>query len=116
DWWPTAIALLDDGSLVVVDGKGKGTGANPIAWKPSQGDITDRMRGSIQVIASPDTATLAAGKNDLETSTDVSKLAGRPEVDWGGGDYDFPVPETNTGDPSKRIQHVVFVVKENKTF
>jgi DNA-binding beta-propeller fold protein YncE len=116
DWWPTAIALRDDGTLVVVDGKGKGTGPNPIAWKPSQGDITDRMKGSIQVIASPDAATLAAGKDALDKSTNVAALAGWPKVDCGGADYDFPIPETNTGDASKLIQHVVFVVKENKTF
>lgn len=116
DWWPTAVTVRDDGSLVVVDGKGQGTGAEPIAWKPGQGDITARMRGSIQVIAKPDAATLTAGRTAIDASSDLTKIAGQSKVDCGGAAYDFPIPETNTGAPSSIIQHVIFVVKENKTF
>ncbi|GAC1355051.1 MAG: hypothetical protein NVSMB47_08490 [Polyangiales bacterium] len=116
DWWPTALATRADGSLVVVDGKGKGTGANPIAFKPSEGDITARMRGSIQVIPRPDAAALTAGKAQVAAATDLGKLPGASKVDCGGAPYDFPIPETNGAGPSTRIKRVVFVVKENKTF
>jgi len=73
---PTALAVREDGSVVVVNGKGHGTGANPIPFKPSEGDITDRMRGSIQLVATPDAAMLSAGKTDVDAATDVGKLAG----------------------------------------
>ena len=116
EWWPTAVTLRTDGALVVVNGKGKGTGANPIAFKPSQGDNTDRMRGSVQLIPAPDAATLTAGATQFESATDLGKLAGASKVDCGGAPYDFPIPETNGAGASSKIKHVIFVVKENKTF
>ncbi len=116
DWWPTAVALRDDGALVVVNGKGKGTGANPIPFKPSQGNDTELMRGSIQLVPKPDAATLTAGTAALEAATNLGALPGATKVDCGGNPYDFPVPETNTAAASTQIKHVIFVVKENKTF
>jgi hypothetical protein len=116
EWWPTAITLRADGSLVVLNGKGRGTGANPIPFKPSEGDITDRMRGSIQLVPTPTAKTLSDGNAVVEAATQVGNLGGTSKVDCAGAPYDFPVPSTNTDGPSKLIKHVVFVVKENKTF
>ncbi len=116
EWWPTAVTLRPDGALVVVNGKGSGSGANPIAFGPSEGNITEILRGSIQLVPSPDAAELTAGKTTNDAATDLGKLPGAPKVECSGAPYDFPVPATNTDGPSTRIEHVVFVVKENKTF
>jgi hypothetical protein len=113
DWWPTAVALRSDGSLVVITGKGHGTGPAPT---PNGDSITNKMRGSIQLVSTPDAAMLSAGKATVEAASNVGALAGAPKVDCGGAAYDFPVPETNTKGPSDKIKHVVFIVKENKTF
>lgn len=114
EWWPTAVALREsDGGLVVVNGKGTGSGANPIAFKPSEGNITDLMKGSLQVIPA---ATIAAAKPTVDALTDLDKLEGASKVDCAGAPYDFPVPATNKEGPSKKIKKIVFAVKENKTF
>ncbi|MGZ3417290.1 MAG: bifunctional YncE family protein/alkaline phosphatase family protein [Polyangiales bacterium] len=116
EWWPTAVAIRpSDSAVVVVNGKGKGTGANPEPFKIGEGNITEIAKGSIQINPKPDAATLTAGKSAVDAGTDLGKLAGAPKVDCGGAAYDFPVPETNT-EPSKLIKHVVYVIKENKTF
>ncbi len=117
EWWPTAVTVRADGSVVVVSGKGRGTGNVPVPFGPGEGDITDRMKGSIQFLATvPDAAALTAGKDAVGKYTDVSKLEGASKVDCAGAPYDFPVPDTNTAGASKQIQHVVFIVKENKTY
>jgi YVTN family beta-propeller protein len=112
DWWPTAVTATSSGNLVVVNGKGWGTGAED----PSTGSITGQMRGSIQVISPSDLATAEADTAGFARRTNPSSQPGVPTVDCGGGADDFPIPLTNTEGPSKQIKHVVFVVKENKTF
>lgn len=116
EWWPTAVTLRgSDSALVVVNGKGRGTGANPIAFKPSEGNITSLMRGSLQVVAASELATFT-GKTAVDALTDLGKLAGASKVDCAGAPYDFPIPATNTEGPSKVIKKIVYVIKENKTF
>jgi hypothetical protein len=116
DWWPTAVALRQDGALVVITGKGHGTGPDTTPFGPGEGDITDHMRGSIQLITTPDAAALTAGKATVEAATNVGALAGASKVDCAGAAYDFPIPADNVSGPSTKIKHVIFVVKENKTF
>jgi DNA-binding beta-propeller fold protein YncE len=117
EWWPTAVAVRPtDRAIVVVNGKGRGTGANPIAFGPGEGDITTRMRGSIQLVGAPDAAALEAGKRAVDAATDLAKLPGASKVECGGAPYDFPIPQTNGEGPSKQIKRIVFIVKENKTF
>lgn len=116
EWWPTGVALRSsDSALVVINGKGRGTGSNPIAFKPSEGNITNLMKGSVQVVGATELATFS-GKTNIDALTDLSKLEGASKVDCAGAPYDFPVPATNTEGPSKVIKHVVFAIKENKTF
>jgi hypothetical protein len=116
DWWPTAVSLRQDGSLVVVSGKGHGTGPDTTPFGPGEGDITDHMNGSIQLVPTPDATALTAGKATVEAATNVGALAGASKVDCGSAPYDFPIPADNKSGPSTKIKHVIFVVKENKTF
>lgn len=116
EWWPTAVTLRSsDSALVVVNGKGRGTGANPIAFKPSEGNITTLMKGSVQVVGQAELGTFT-GKTAVDALTDLAKLEGAPKVDCAGAPSDFPVPATNTEGPSKVIKRIVFAIKENKTF
>jgi len=116
EWWPTAISLRSDGALVVVNGKGRGTGPNPTFFGPGDGPIVKQMRGSIQLADAPDAAALTAGKAAVEKMTHVDQLEGSSKVDCAGAPYDFPIPETPDKGPSLRIKRVVFLLKENKTF
>jgi hypothetical protein len=109
-WWPTAVRLAGS-DLVVVTGKGRGAGADPTPYKVGGGGgVTSLTRGSIQIVpgAVVDTATVDASR---KTTT----AEGYPTVECPGS-YDFPVPLTNTGAPSDKIKHVVYVLRENKTF
>jgi WD40 repeat protein len=110
-WWPTAIRLRGDGSLVVTSAKGHGTG-------PATGTLTtpDLTRGAIALIPPPTTDDLVAMSATVVASRQANSASGYPSVACTGKTYDFPVPLTNAGDPSAQIQHVVYIVRENKTF
>ena len=110
-WWPTAIRLRADGSLVVTSAKGHGTG-------PATGTLTtpDLTRGAVALIAPPSPADLVGTSATVVASRQTSVLSGYPTVSCPTKTYDFPIPLTNQGAPSAQIQHVVYVVRENKTF
>lgn len=103
-WYPTAVALTPDGAkLVMISAKGFGVG-------PSSSTKSLANRGSISIAPLPDDATLRL----LE-----EKIAGynsRPSrlFDIDPNRFDNPVP-FERGGPTP-IKHVLFVVRENKTY
>ena len=115
-WWPTGILVDADGSLVVINGKGHGTGPDLTQQGPSYGVITDLMAGSVQRIPASEFANLAKHSADVQMGHELGKLKGNPEITCPAGADDFPIPATNTAGPSKLIKHVIFVVRENKTY
>jgi len=116
-WWPSDIVVLSDGSLVVPNIKGHGNGPVDEQLEPDDGDGMEGAGGGIQKIPAPDPAAFTAGSTQVWANDDVSQLAGAPQVTCpDGGAYDFPIPATNTGAPSTAIQHVIFIVRENKAF
>ncbi len=115
-WLPTAIALREDGSLVILNGKGHGTGTDGRPYPWAKGPITDRMRGSVQLVPAAALADLDAATKTVDENLRLEDVAGRPEVTCPAGADDFPVPKDNTSGPSKIIKHVILVVRENKTF
>jgi hypothetical protein len=116
-WWPSDVVVLSDGSLVVPNLKGHGNGPNAISVPPDDGDGMAGASGGIQKIPAPSTSDLSTGATAVFADDDVSQLAGHSVVDCpDGGAYDFPIPATNTGSPSSRISHVVFIVRENKAY
>lgn len=106
-WYPTDLALTPDGrTMVVVHGKSGSLGPNPGR------DIKDWVAGTVM------TVDLAAG--DLAAWTaQVEANYRRPETVFpfefpAECEPPFPIP-LHPGDPTP-IEHVVLVVKENKTF
>ena len=106
-WYPTSLGLLNGKTLVVTNGKGLGAG--PLG-SYDLGDESGKqnMQGSVSLI---DLSTL-----DLSAATaQVRKNLRRPSEVY---PFDcqgiFPVP-TKPGSPTP-IQHVVLIVKENKTY
>jgi len=108
-WWPTALKLRDDGSLVVATAKGHGTG-------PSSGtaSVEDLTKGSVALIAPPALSDLDAMSDTVVASRQTS--SGFPTVTCPPRTYDFPIPLTNTVGPSGDIQYVVWIVRESKSF
>jgi DNA-binding beta-propeller fold protein YncE len=116
-WWPTGVMVAADGGLVLVNGKGHGTGTNDMQYTWGQGPITTLMHGSVQYVP-------PASLSDLTTSTAVvdqghllGGLQGAAAISCpAGAAYDFPVPTLDTTGPSQQIKHVLLVVRENKTY
>lgn len=115
-WWPTGVIVDNDGSLVIINGKGHGVGADLSDLDWSQGNITEMMRGSVQRVPAAELANLAAHTKVVETGRNIDKLPGAPTITCPAGADDFPIPATNTDGPSKIIKHVILVVRENKTY
>lgn len=109
-WWPSGVVVLADGSLAVTSIMGHGTG-------PRQPDQEyELLHGSIQRIPAPSTADLTSGEAAVAKNNAVATQPGYPQVQCPSGVSDFPIPPTNTGKPSPVIDHVILVVRENKTF
>jgi hypothetical protein len=110
-WWPSGIVAHPDGGLTIVNLRG-----HPIGPVDSQADGDNQMKGSIAHVPPPSQADLAAGEAQVSATLAVGAAPGYPTVECPAGADDFPVPATNTAGPSKLIQHVFFIVRENKTF
>jgi len=113
-WWPSGLAVLPDGSLIVINLRGHGGGPIPEPFEFGDNDIGLRMAGSIQRVPLPTPAELTAGAERVHTDNLVGAQPGAPAVT--GGEDDFPVPLTNDAGPSSRIEHIFFILRENKNF
>lgn len=98
--YPTALDLVD-GQLLIAEGKGDGAGPNDGA------SVRNRMRGSVSVVA-------LDGLDLAQTTAQVKANFRRPAdlFDFSCEGV-FPVPDA-PGEPTP-IEHVVLIVKENKT-
>ena len=84
-------------------------------WAIGDADIDARMRGGVQRVPKPSAADLASGDAAVAANGALKSLAGTPTVSCPSGADDFPIPTTNAA-PSKAIQHVFFIVRENNGF
>lgn len=109
-WYPTAVAVLGDGSLLVTSGKGLGLG--PFDHYPG-GDNYSYMQGVLQVIPRPSDADLKAGSAAVVANLDRPRsYQASPTCTQQPGAFPLPV------DASARtpIEHVFLLVRENKTY
>ncbi len=111
-WWPTAVTVDPaTGTIYVANGRSHGTpGLN------TDGDDGTYLRGSVQAVPYMDMTALTAATTTAEADDDVQGYTGQSTVQCNGAPYDFPIPQKNTDGPSSRIEHVVFIERENKTF
>lgn len=112
-WYPTYAHVLADGTLLILNGKHTGTGANTT---PGETDILDLLGGSLQIVPAADLTpeNLTAWETEVATNNDRATRF-QEVVCPADAEYDFPIPQPGTG-PSRAIEHVVVVVRENKTF
>ncbi len=111
-WFPARVEVSPDGkTLYVANGKGFGAGPNggPNFHEGPAGDyIGDITRGVVSILPVPTDASLG------ELTEQVLHNNGFVPEKHPARPADFPVP--SPGRPSAKIQHVVFIVKENRTF
>ena len=115
-WWPGGVAVRDDGALVIASLRGKGEGPSTTQFDLSTGEMTDVMRGGVQVVPSPSLAELGAGDAYVTAAISVASQPGQPTVSCPTATYDFPIPQKTSDGPSKVITKVVLIVRENKNF
>lgn len=106
-WYPTAIAQLHD-TLFVANGKGAGTGPNPGGPQPDESRVRHggdpdtsytlgQIRGSLSIIPAA-----RGGLNLTALTARVIRANG-----W---------DSTHTGTAYPPLQHVIYVLKENRTY
>jgi len=121
-WYPTAARVAADGRLFVLNGRGARSYPNPGGPSPLQQpepvhvgirevEYVGRIqKGSLSIIPPPDDATLATYTNEaLENSPYRDE-----KLDGVMGPPGNPIP-LRPGGPTP-IQHVLYIVKENRTY
>jgi YVTN family beta-propeller protein len=102
-WFPSMVALsADDRTLIISSAKGLGSGPNGgqgFVDPPQGATAVDVMKGTLQIVALPDERQLAAQTEQVIANT--YRSGGSSGSDRSGG---------------FGIRHVVFIVKENRTF
>ena len=107
-WYPTAVAVAGDGTLVIASAKGLGAG--PLSDSP---DKNDYQQGVVEVVPMPSLAELMAG--DAQVHANVLRPHDyEVKVDCTGATRHFPLP-VQRGDDTP-IKHVFLIVRENKTY
>jgi DNA-binding beta-propeller fold protein YncE len=122
-WYPTSITALDDGTIAVLNGKGRGSKPNPRGPNPTvRPEPLHRGVASIQYVGRIQTGTVQfvppfdAGQLDVYTNT---VYRGTPynsdllRTNFIGANIDQFAKKPNHPSP---IQHVIYIIKENRTY
>jgi len=109
-WYPTAVAVLPSGGLAVTNAKGLGGG-------PSSGTSFDFgiMKGTLSILDTPPAdAELQTMAQDVADNNQRPTAVGPQVTCPAGEECHWPLPP-EAGLPTP-IEHVVLVVRENKTY
>ncbi len=124
-WYPTAVAVTPDGKTLLVGvGKGNQTRPNPIDGGPGLNlgaqlsrralpwpYIGTTLSGSLSIVPVPDAKQLVAHTEQVYRNCPYTdRLLGEAKTPA----EPSPIP-TKVGDPSP-IKHVIYVIKENRTY
>jgi DNA-binding beta-propeller fold protein YncE len=107
-WYPTAVAVRADGSLLIASAKGLGAG--PSDHSP---DKNDYMKGTLEVVPMPSAQDLALGDDTVHANLERPKSY-EVQLSCTGTPAAFPLPASK-GAPTP-IEHVFLIVRENKTY
>ncbi|MBV8842747.1 MAG: beta-propeller fold lactonase family protein, partial [Bryobacterales bacterium] len=121
-WYPTALRMLADGRLLIVNGRGGGSYSNPHYPGPTSADIVDRQgTARREYVGSMQTGTMSV----IDPLTDESLNAYTAEAmslspyrDSQLDNSSLPgdsVIYSRPGRPSP-VEHVIYIIKENRTY
>ena len=117
-WYPSGVALAKDGkTLFVINAKGLGAGPNKGYqqgnYAPPTQYIGSMMHGTLSIIESPSEDKLEKWTQQVIHNNGFNE---RDKVRFDSeGEHNGSVVPRRVGDPSP-IKHVIYVVKENRTF
>jgi DNA-binding beta-propeller fold protein YncE len=106
-WYPTAVALRSDGTLLIASAKGMGGKA--VAPGVEKGSA---MQGTLQVVSMPSDDDLRNGDTTVHDNLMRPKLY-ETQLSC-TGTPSFPLPPKPGADTP--IKHVFYIVRENKTY
>lgn len=113
-WYPTAVRALADGRVVILNGKGTQSYANPRGPQPhmphAEEYVARLQRGSAQIVPPFDEAQLAEYSRTVLANTPY-----RDKLLTDAGTPPGSVVPARPGDPTP-IRHVIYIVKENRTY
>ncbi len=124
-WYPTAVRVLDDDQLVVLNGKGLGSRANPDGPVPTKRNQPLYEGGPVNApgyVAHIQTGTVAFVPSVTEenlstyTQTVLRNSPYREEMIYGPIDDAHEAYFARTENHPSPIQHVIYVIKENRTY
>jgi YVTN family beta-propeller protein len=118
-WYPTAVALSNNGQeLDVLNAKGLGAGPNPNGpnpytnpYGPPNQYVASMIVGTLSQIAVPDATQLAAYTSAVVANNGFNEGS---KIRTAGTPPSQVIP-LRPGDPTP-IKHVIYVIKENRTF
>jgi hypothetical protein len=107
EWYPSAVAATGGDTLIVVNAKGRGAGPNATngyrigsARFDTLGYTLGQLSGTIMALRAPDAATL------VRYSQRVARA----------NNWDVPAGPTNPRAAYPPFEHVVYIIKENRTY
>jgi YVTN family beta-propeller protein len=101
-WYPTAVVSTND-SLFILNGKGRGTHANPGGPDPIKGRGPDTLQFTLGQILG--TVTMTSVPTEAELASYTKRVARANAWDVTKGTPAYPP-----------IEHVIYVIKENRTY
>jgi len=107
-WYPTAVTVLPDGTVVIASARGLGAGPTDAMTLPPY------AHGTLQVVPRPSDDQLRAGAMTVADNLDRPHALETPLVCPQPENARFPLP-LKPGNKSP-IEHVFLVVRENKTY
>ena len=124
-WYPTAVTTLRDGGLVVLNGKGLGSRANPDGPVPtkrnqplyqggpvvSPGYVGHIQTGTAQFVKAVTDEDLSAYTETVHRNSPY-----RDEMVYGPITDEQAAFFANTQGHASPIQHVIYIIKENRTY
>ncbi len=121
-WYPTAASVFQDGTVAILNGRGERSYPNPQGPSPVRRAapyeaggraaqyVAHIQTGSASMIPAPDTAQLAQYTRDVLAQSPYNDN----QLDQPGVPAGNPVPSAEGA--SSPIQHVIYVLKENRTY
>jgi len=124
-WYPTAVRMLDDNQLVVLNGKGLGSRANPDGPVPtvrnqplyqggpvvSPGYVAHIQTGTVAFIPPVSEEAMATYSNTVQRNSPY-----RDEMIYGPMTNAQEAFFSRTEGHASPIQHVIYIIKENRTY
>ncbi|MCZ8513882.1 bifunctional YncE family protein/alkaline phosphatase family protein [Paenibacillus filicis] len=108
-WYPSGVFLSKDGKkLMALSAKGLGAGPH------LNGTIEDLIHGSLSFVDVPSDEQLKKYTKQVEDNNKGNKAEGDGWLSKLKGNNDFPIPRF--ADQHSPIKHVIYVLKENKTY